>query len=189
MIDLPRDSTPIDFAYHVHSDLGHRCRGARVNGVMVPLNTPLTNGQQVEIIAAKQGGPSRDWLNPALGYLKSAGGRGKVRQWFNRLNFETSVAEGREVVEKELQRQGMTAVSLEKLAQSFGFAKVADFLAEAGRGEITQRQLQSALHADDVPAPPPVDVAPVAQKPRAQDRKSTRLNSSHSQQSRMPSSA
>ena len=131
-------------------------------------STPLTNGQQVEIIAAKQGGPSRDWLNPALGYLKSAGGRGKVRQWFNRLNFETSVAEGREVVEKELQRQGMTAVSLEKLAQSFGFAKVADFLAEAGRGEITQRQLQSALHADDAPAPPPVDVAPVAQKPRAQ---------------------
>ena len=152
VIDLPRGATPVDFAYHVHTDLGHRCRGAQVNGAMVPLNTPLANGQQVEIIAAKQGGPSRDWLNPALGFLKSASARGKVRQWFNRHNHEVSVAEGREVVEKELQRQGMTSVSLEKLAQSFGFAKLADFFAEAGRGEISQRQLQIALRGEDAPA-------------------------------------
>ena len=106
VIDLPHDATPIDFAYHVHTDLGHRCRGAKVNGAMVPLNTRLANGQRVEIIAAKQGGPSRDWLNPALGFLKSAGARGKVRQWFNRLNHEASIAEGRDIVESELQRQG-----------------------------------------------------------------------------------
>jgi GTP pyrophosphokinase len=167
VIDLPRDATPIDFAYHVHTDLGHRCRGARVNGAMVPLNTPLANGQQVEVIAAKQGGPSRDWLNPALGYLKSAGARGKVRQWFNRLNHEVSVAEGREVVEKELQRQGMTSVNLEKLAQSFGFAKLADFFAEAGRGEISQRQLQIALRGEDAPAIP-AEAQPLVKKPRAQ---------------------
>jgi GTP pyrophosphokinase len=167
VIDLPRDATPIDFAYHVHTDLGHRCRGARINGAMVPLNTPLANGQQVEVIAAKQGGPSRDWLNPALGYLKSAGARGKVRQWFNRLNHEISVAEGREVVEKELQRQGMTSVSLEKLAQSFGFAKLADFFAEAGRGEISQRQLQIALRGEDPPAAP-AEAQPLVKKPRAQ---------------------
>jgi GTP pyrophosphokinase len=167
VIDLPRDATPIDFAYHVHTDLGHRCRGARVNGAMVPLNTPLANGQQVEVIVAKQGGPSRDWLNPALGYLKSASARGKVRQWFNRLNHEVSVAEGREVVEKELQRQGMTSVSLEKLAQSFGFAKLADFFAEAGRGEISQRQLQIALRGEDAPAIP-AEAQPLVKKPRAQ---------------------
>jgi GTP pyrophosphokinase len=167
VIDLPRDATPIDFAYHVHTDLGHRCRGARVNGAMVPLNTPLANGQQVEVMVAKQGGPSRDWLNPALGYLKSASARGKVRQWFNRLNHEVSVAEGREVVEKELQRQGMTSVSLEKLAQSFGFAKLADFFAEAGRGEISQRQLQIALRGEDAPAIP-AEAQPLVKKPRAQ---------------------
>lgn len=166
VIDLPRDATPIDFAYHVHSDLGHRCRGARVNGAMVPLNTPLANGQQVDIIAGKSGGPSRDWLNPALGYLKSAGARGKVRQWFNRLNYETSVAEGREFVEKELQRQGMTDVNLEQLAQSFGFAKISDFFAEAGRGEISQRQLQIALHPAEML--PVAAEHPVAKKPRAQ---------------------
>lgn len=167
VIDLPRDATPIDFAYHVHTDLGHRCRGARVNGMMVPLNTPLANGQQVEIIAAKQGGPSRDWLNPALGFLKSAGGRGKVRQWFNRLNHEVSVAEGREILEKELQRQGMTGVNLDKFAQEFGFAKLNDFLAELGRGEISPRQIQTALRVDDAPAAA-IDEQPIVRKPRAQ---------------------
>jgi GTP pyrophosphokinase len=167
VIDLPRDATPIDFAYHVHTDLGHRCRGARVNGAMVPLNTPLTNGQRVEIIAAKQGGPSRDWLNPALEFLKSASARGKVRQWFNRLNFETSVAEGRDIVEKELQRQGATAVNLDQLAQSFGFARVSDFFAEAGRGEISARQLQIALRDDDTPSVA-VEEQPLVKKPRAQ---------------------
>ncbi len=167
VIDLPRDATPIDFAYHVHTDLGHRCRGARVNGAMVPLDTPLLNGQQVEVIVAKQGGPSRDWLNPALGYLKSAGARGKVRQWFNRLNHEGSVAEGREIVEKELQRQGMTGVNLDKLAQSFGFARLADFFAEAGRGEISARQLQTALRIDNAPVAP-LEEQPLVRKPRAQ---------------------
>jgi GTP pyrophosphokinase len=167
VIDLPRDSSPIDFAYHVHSDLGHRCRGARVNGVMVPLNTPLANGQQIEIIAAKQGGPSRDWLNPALGFLKSAGARGKVRQWFNRLNHEVSVAEGREVVEKELQRLGMTSVSLDKLAHAFEFAKLNDFLAGIGRGEISPRQIQTALQIEKAP-PAAVDAQPIVGKSRAQ---------------------
>ena len=167
VIDLPRDATPIDFAYHVHTDLGHRCRGARVDGAMVPLNTPLANGQRVEIISAKQGGPSRDWLNPALGVLKSAGGRGKVRQWFNRLNLEISVAAGREILEKELQRQGMTGVNLDKLAQEFGFAKLNDFLAELGRGKISPRQVQTALRVDDAP-PPAADEQPIVRKPRAQ---------------------
>ena len=167
VIDLPRDATPIDFAYHVHSDLGHRCRGARVDGAMVPLNTPLANGQRVEIISAKQGGPSRDWLNPALGFLKSVSARGKVRQWFNRLNHEVSVAEGRDIVDKELQRHGMTSVNLDKFAHEFGFAKLSDFLAGIGRGEISPRQIQTALRATDTP-PAVADEQPIVGKARAQ---------------------
>ena len=153
VIALARGSTPVDFAYHVHTDLGHRCRGARVDGAMVPLNTPLANGQQVEIIAAKRGGPSRDWLNAELGYVRSAGARAKIRQWFNRQNVEIEVAQGREVVEKTLRRQGMTALSLDRLAAQFGFAKADELLADIGRGEIGGRQLEQAVRALDPRAP------------------------------------
>jgi GTP pyrophosphokinase len=171
VIDLPRGATAIDFAYHVHTELGHRCRGAKVNGAMVPLNTPLANGQQVEVVAARQGGPSRDWLNPVLGYVASPGARAKVRQWFNRQNLETAIAQGRAVVEKELQRLGMTALNLEKLAAHLGFPASADFLAEVGRGEIGQRQLQQAIRemgSDPNPGKmgsDPISV-PVARRPR-----------------------
>jgi GTP pyrophosphokinase len=168
VIDLPKGSTPIDFAYHVHSELGHRCRGARVDGAMVPLSTRLANGQQVEILAAKQGGPSRDWLNPALGYVASHGARAKVRQWFNRQNLETAVAQGRAVVEKELQRGGLTGLNLEKLAAQLGFPKSADLLAEVGRGEIGQRQLQNAIGAL---APRPVTAQPEPELPLPSARK------------------
>ncbi|MGA0033496.1 MAG: RelA/SpoT family protein, partial [Burkholderiales bacterium] len=101
VVDLPKGATPIDFAYHVHTELGHRCRGAKVDGVMVPLNTELANGQQVEILAAKQGGPSRDWLNAQLGFLKSAAARSKVRQWFNKQNLEADIAQGRALLDRE----------------------------------------------------------------------------------------
>lgn len=167
VIDLPADATPIDFAYHLHSDLGHRCRGARVDGAMVPLNTPLKNGQCVEVVAAKQGGPSRDWLNPALGFLQSNSARNKVRQWFNRLNLETSVAQGRAIVDRELQRQGMTRLNLETLARQFEFDQLENFLAEVGRGEISPRQLQNAL-APVAPAPAAADEAPIVRKASAQ---------------------
>ena len=149
VVALPKGSTPVDFAYHVHTELGHRCRGARADGAMVPLNTPLANGQQVEIVAAKQGGPSRDWLNAELGYVRSAGARAKIRQWFNRQNHDTETARGRAVVDKVLRRQGMTALSLDKLAASLGFEKADDFLAGAGRGEIRSRQLENAVRALD----------------------------------------
>ncbi len=167
VIDLPAEATPIDFAYHLHSDLGHRCRGARVDGAMVPLNTPLKNGQSVEIVAAKLGGPSRDWLNPALGFLKSAGARNRVRQWFNRQNHEFSVAQGRALVDRELQRQGMTRLNLETLASRFDFDKVDDFLADVGRGEIGARQLHNALVVDEAP-PVAEPEAPIVRKARAQ---------------------
>ncbi|MGQ0523499.1 MAG: RelA/SpoT family protein [Betaproteobacteria bacterium] len=167
VIDLPRGSTPIDFAYHVHTELGHRCRGAKVDGAMVPLNTPLANGQRVEILAAKQGGPSRDWLNPQLGYLRSHAARTKVRQWFNRLNHETAVAQGRALLEKELQRRGMTAVSFDRLAAGAGYAKLNDFLAELGTGKVGPRQLGSLLHPDDAPAAPAAEKTVVTHVARA----------------------
>jgi GTP pyrophosphokinase len=181
VIALVKGATPVDFAYHVHTELGHRCRGARVNGTMVSLNTPLANGQQVEIVAAKQGGPSRDWLNPELGYIRSAGARAKIRQWFNRQNLEAAVAQGRIVVDKELRRQGMTALSLDRLAAQLGYTKPENLLADIGRGEIRSRQLEHAVRALDPRAGSPAaearDVAPVvtARKARPAPRKGSVL--------------
>jgi len=143
VVDLAAGSTPVDFAYAVHTDLGHRCRGARVDGVMVPLNTPLKHGQSVEIVAAKQGGPSRDWLNPALRFTASHRARAKVRQWFNAQNLESAVAQGRAVVEKELQRMGLTGVNLDTVASRGGYATVADLFASVGRGDLNSRQFQA----------------------------------------------
>ena len=153
VIDLPKGSTPVDFAYHVHTDLGHRCRGAKVDGMMVPLNYPLRNAQRVEIIAAKQGGPSRDWLNPALGFLKSPRGRAKVRHWFKNLELEQTLAEGRAILERELQRQGLTAMSLDRISEKFKFGKLEEFLLALARGEINSRQLAEGLGGHPGAAP------------------------------------
>ena len=167
VVDLPQGSTPIDFAYHVHTELGHRCRGAKVDGAMVPLNTPLTNAQQVEIVAAKQGGPSRDWLNPALGFLRSPAARAKVRQWFARQNFEADVAHGRSMLDKELQRQGLTALNLDTLAADMGYARLSDLLAEIARGSVGPKQLQEALKPTPAEASPEEAIQPVARKSRS----------------------
>src|SRR5690606_33915685 len=106
VFDLARGATPVDFAYRLHTDLGHRCRGARVDGQLVPLNTPLKNGQSVEIISAKSGGPSRDWLVPAQGYLATSRAKQKARQWFAALEEEELLTQGRAIVARELQREG-----------------------------------------------------------------------------------
>ena len=148
VIALPKGATPVDFAYHVHSDLGHRCRGAKVDGVMVPLDYPLQNAQRVEIISIKQGGPSRDWLNPALGYIRSQRARAKVRQWFSSEMRTASLTQARALVEKELQRHGMTAMSLDKLAVEFKFARLDSFLAAVARGDINARQLSAFLSGE-----------------------------------------
>ena len=116
VIELPAGGTAVDFAYALHTDVGHRCRGARVDGAMVPLSTPLKNGQTVEITTVREGGPSLDWLNPELRFLASPRARAKVRAWFNARQHEQTVAKGRELVEKLLQREGRTAISLEELA-------------------------------------------------------------------------
>src|SRR5439155_701739 len=122
VIDLPQGATPVDFAYALHSDIGHRCRGAKVNGAIVPLDYRLKNAEAVEIITAKTGGPSRDWLNPALGTIKTSRARNKVRQWFNSRDIASVVAAGRAAVERELQREGKRA-SLEDLARRLGFGE------------------------------------------------------------------
>ena len=145
IVELPQGATPVDFAYLVHTSLGHRCRGARVDGAMVPLNTPLKNGQTVEITAAKEGGPSRDWLNPELGYLNSHRARAKARAWFNALAQHETIARGRESVEKLLQREGKTAMRLEDLAAQLGF-KSADALFEAvGKDDFSLRNIEILL--------------------------------------------
>ena len=159
VIDLPAGSTPIDFAYALHSDLGHRCRGARVDGHIVKLDTPLASGQRVEIVAAKSGGPSRDWLNPERGFVKSARARHKIRQWFNAKAFAETVAAGRAVVDKELRRVGATQASLEGLAAKLGFGKPDELFAAVARDEVNLRQLQIALKGA-APA------APEVKKPR-----------------------
>jgi GTP pyrophosphokinase len=152
VIELPAAATPVDFAYSLHTHIGHRCRGARVDGALVPLHTPLKNGQTVEIIAAKEGGPSRDWLNTELGFLKSPRARAKVRAWFHAQAQALTIARGRELVEKLLQREGRTALKLEHLAEQLGFDQ-ADALFEAvGKEEYSLHQIENLLRP---PAPTP----------------------------------
>lgn len=153
VIDLAAGASPVDFAYHVHSDLGHRCRGAKVDGVIVPLNTPLKNGQRVEILTVKQGTPSRDWLNPALGYLVTPRARAKVRHWFRYQFFEENIAQGRDILDREIRRVGASDVNLDKLAAKLGETKGDEFLAAIGRGDISIHQLVEAMHAQMAPLP------------------------------------
>lgn len=166
IVELPRGATAVDFAYTVHTSLGHRCRGARVDGAMVTLNTPLQNGQTVEIIAAKEGGPSRDWLNSELGYLVSHRAKSKVRAWFNAQAQEETVAKGREVVERLLQREGKTALKHEELASAMGFASAQELFEQVGKDELSLRAIEAHLR----PAEPPAaeDPLPWLKKPRKQ---------------------
>ncbi|MBX3635141.1 MAG: bifunctional (p)ppGpp synthetase/guanosine-3',5'-bis(diphosphate) 3'-pyrophosphohydrolase [Rubrivivax sp.] len=153
IIDLPAGGTPVDFAYSLHTDLGHRCRGARVDGAMVPLNTPLRSGQTVEVVAAKEGGPSLDWLNAELGYLKSPRSRAKVRAWFNAQAQAQTIARGREAVEKLLQREGRTSVKLDALAEQLGFRNADALFEVVGKDEYSLRHIEQLLHpAEAAPA-------------------------------------
>ena len=149
VVELPEGATPVDFAYHVHTNLGHRCRGARVDGHMVPLNTVLRNGQTVEVVAARAGsgpeGPSRDWLNPQLGYVRSQRARAKVRQWFNALELERDISAGRDKVERVLQREGRTALALDELARRLGFPKPDELFVAVARDEVGPRALEEAV--------------------------------------------
>ncbi len=146
IVELPRLSTAVDFAYAVHTNLGHRCRGAKVDGVLVPLNTPLKSGQTVEVVVAKEGGPSRDWLNTDLGFLASPRAKSKVRAWFNAQIAQETINKGREAVEKILQREGKTSLNLEDLASGLGFKSSQDLFEVVGKDEFSLRNIEQWIH-------------------------------------------
>jgi GTP pyrophosphokinase len=151
IVELPTGSTPLDFAYHIHTELGHRCRGSKVNGQMVQLNTPLDNGQTIEIISARADssiGPSRDWLNPTQKYLISHRARQKVKQWFAHQERKEMLERGRNIVERELQRIGHTTQNLELLAQKLGYDKPDDLYVALAREEIRPRNIENALRTE-----------------------------------------
>ncbi|MEN9868996.1 MAG: hypothetical protein RL748_4586 [Pseudomonadota bacterium] len=168
VLELPVGATPIDFAFYLHSEVGFRCRGARIDGQMVPLNTPLQNGQTVDIITAKSGsinsGPSRDWLSP--GYCASPRTRAKIRAWFHSLDQQETLAHGRSVVEKVLQREGKTSINLEELARKNKFDKVEDFFLAVGKDELSPRTIEQSLQPEAEPKPVPEEEA-VINKSRA----------------------
>ncbi len=145
IIDLPAGSTPIDFAYHIHTDIGHRCRGAKVNGKLVPLDYTLQVGDRVEILTAKRGGPSRDWLNPSLEYVKTKRAAAKIRQWFRRQDRDKMIAQGREILERELKRLGMDKMSHEQVAELFGIERVDELLAQIGFGDIHPQHIATKI--------------------------------------------
>lgn len=145
VIDLPSGSTPLDFAYHVHTDIGHRCRGAKVNGKLVSLDYQLKTGEQVEILTAKRGGPSRDWLNPNQGVVRTQRAKAKIRNWFVKQAREQNISQGRQLLDRELHRLGIVEVNQEQLARSLDFRSVDDMLIAIGTGDITMTRLASQL--------------------------------------------
>ncbi len=145
IVDLPQGSTPLDFAYHIHTDIGHRCRGARVNGKMVPLTTLLNTGDQVEIITTREARPSRDWMVPQFGYLASSRARSKVRTWFRQQDREQNVAQGRALLERELNRLGAGDVSYDDFARQLEYKSVDDLLAALGSGDASTAQITGVL--------------------------------------------
>jgi len=154
IIDLAAGSTPIDFAYHVHTDIGHRCRGARVNGKLVPLYQDLQTGDQVEILTAKRGGPSRDWLNPNLGLVKTQRARSKIKAWFKKQEDEQNLAQGRAALERELQRLGIISINFEKMARELGFKIPEEMFIAVGCGDLSVnkviREISEAEETADI---------------------------------------
>ncbi|MCZ6531254.1 MAG: bifunctional (p)ppGpp synthetase/guanosine-3',5'-bis(diphosphate) 3'-pyrophosphohydrolase [Chloroflexi bacterium] len=136
IIDLPVDSTPIDFAYHIHTEIGHRCRGARVGGKLVSLDTKLKTGDSIEILTTKRGGPSRDWLNPSLEMVKSQRARSKIRQWFRKQDREQNISHGQQLVEREIRRLGIQEFDIDQLAEDMKYPSRDDLLAAVGVGDL-----------------------------------------------------
>ncbi len=146
IVDLPAGATPIDFAYHIHTEIGDRCRGAKVSGRLVNLNYVLKTGDQIEIITSKRGGPSLDWLNPNLGFVATARARQKIRNWFHKQNFEKNIVTGREMVEREMKRLGVNeSVSYDTMSRWFNYDKIDDFFAAVGEGDIHGAQLANRI--------------------------------------------
>ncbi len=170
VIDLPAGSTPIDFAYHVHTDVGHRCRGAKVNGKLVSLDYALKTGDKVEIISAKRGGPSRDWLNPNLGLVKTQRARSKIRQWFKKQARDQNISQGKTMLDKELRRLGLTDINLERLAKEFDYRNLDGLYEAIGCGDLGLGRLVNHLTLGKEEEQPAFPVSkPTPQPPRADD--------------------
>jgi GTP pyrophosphokinase len=146
IIDLPQGSTPLDFAYAIHTEVGHRCRGAKVNGRIVPLTYQLQNGEQVEVLTTRHGEPSRDWMNTHLGYLKTSKARSRVRSWFKRQDFDQNASAGRNILDREFNRLGVADLSVDKLVTRFQQNTADDLMAAIGRGDISTGQLANAIN-------------------------------------------
>lgn len=172
IVEMSQGATPLDFAYHIHTDVGHCCRGAKVNGRIVPLSYELKNGEQVEVLTAKNGTPSRDWLSPHLGYLKTSRARSKVRQWFRQQDQEKNIAAGRAVLEREFQRLGveLKQIDLAKVVEKLNFNKPEEIFAAIGYGDITPASV--ATKVQELILPPPPEALPVARKSHVGEGKS-----------------
>ena len=168
IVELPQGATPLDFAYHIHTEVGHRCRGAKVNGRIVPLTYELKNGEQVDVLTAKTGGPSRDWLSPHLGYVRSNRARAKIRQWFIQQDQENSISAGRAALEREFQRLGVRNLKQEKVAEKLGFARPDDLYAALGHGALTIGQVIGRI-ADLLAPAPAEDSLLITRRPRSSD--------------------
>lgn len=158
---LPKGATPLDFAYRIHTELGHHCIGAKVNGRLVPLNYELKNSDIIEIMTAKTGkGPSLDWLNPDLGFVKTSHAREKIRQWFKKQERTQNIERGRQILDRELKRLGITLPNMEETADLFNYENADDFLAAIGYGGITPHQLALKLALEPEEIPPVAKVPP-----------------------------
>ncbi|HVN54023.1 MAG TPA: bifunctional (p)ppGpp synthetase/guanosine-3',5'-bis(diphosphate) 3'-pyrophosphohydrolase [Anaerolineaceae bacterium] len=149
IIDLPAGSTPIDFAYHVHTEIGHRCRGSKVNGKLVTLDYVLKTGDQVEILTAKQGGPSRDWLNPNLGLVKTQRARSKIKTWFKRQDREQNLIQGKMLLERELRRLGLQDYDLDTLGRELEYRNIEDLYVGIGCGDISVGRIINRISEND----------------------------------------
>jgi len=143
--DLASGATPLDFAYLIHTEVGHRCRGARINGRIVPLTTVLQNGDRIEILTAKEPKPSRDWMSPRMGYIRTARARAKVRHWFKQANYDDNLADGRQAIEAEFKRLDLDLAELDSVTGTFNFKRVDDLFVAVGSGDLTTGQIAGAV--------------------------------------------
>jgi len=150
IIDLPAGSTPIDFAYHVHTDIGHRCRGAKIDGKLVPLDHVFKTGERVEILTSKQGGPSRDWLNPSLSLVKTQRARAKIKAWFKKEDHEQNLSQGRTMLEKELRRLGLSEINLETLARQVDYKNPEEMFEDLGCGDLSMSRIINLLSEQEM---------------------------------------
>ncbi len=172
VVELPLGSTPIDFAYAIHTDVGHRCRGAKVDGHIVTLNSKLQSGHNVEILTVKEGGPSRDWLNRHLGYCKTSRARSRIKQWFKHQDYDQHIKIGRASLEREINRLGLHWPDIEKIAERFNSKNGEDLLAAIGRGDVSPIQVAACAHRRQADLPLELPAQPLEHRPRARRKTS-----------------